>query len=96
MLGHLNHCLDIDARYASRVSSKACIGTMLRARGAPANAYILSFTEAVDGKVMPLYEAIVAAESGGWGAIVSCVAGRLAYYYDECGERRILLERSAK
>ena len=31
---------------------------------------------------------------GGWGTIVSCLPGRLAYYYDEEGARRMLLERA--
>ena len=29
----------------------------------------------------------------GWGTIVPCIRGKLAYYYDESGERRELLKK---
>ena len=40
-----------------------------------------------------LAEAVAEVAIGGWGTIISCLPGQLAYYYDECGERRMLLER---
>jgi hypothetical protein len=43
---------------------------------------------------MPLEEAVAAAEAGGWGTIVICIPRQLAYYFDECGERRALLVRA--
>ena len=42
---------------------------------------------------MELSEAISQTELTGWGTIISCIPGQLAYYDDECGERRILLAR---
>jgi hypothetical protein len=75
------------------LASNAEVVSLLRSRGAPATCYVLSCTEVIDGKVLPLDEAISATESGGWGTIICCVPGRLAYYYDECGARRMLLER---
>lgn len=48
----------------------------------------------IDGKVMPLPDAIHATSMNGSGTIISCIPGRLAYYYDEVGERRGLLKRS--
>jgi len=45
--------------------------------------------------VSPLDEAVSDAERGGWGMIIGGIPGRLAYYYDECGEWRMLLERAA-
>jgi hypothetical protein len=44
---------------------------------------------------MPQVEALNAAEVGGWGTLISCAPGRLAYFHDECGVRRLLLERPA-
>jgi hypothetical protein len=93
MLDKLNHCKDLDARYARLLPSIADVVSLLRSRGAPASAYVLSDWDEIDGKTLPLDQAVREAERGGWGTIVSCVPGQLAYYYDERGERRMLLER---
>ena len=45
---------------------------------------------------MPLAEAVWQAEMAGWGTLLGCVPDRLAYYYDEVGLRRMLLERAAR
>jgi hypothetical protein len=94
-LDRLNHCRDLDDRYATALPSSADVVALLRARGAPETCYVLSDTRALDGREMPLAEAVPEAEAGGWGTLLGCVPGRLAYYYDECGFRRILLERAA-
>lgn len=96
MLDRLNHCIDLDERYATLVPSNTDMAALLRARGAPKTCYVLSCTDDIDGQVLPLDEAISAAESGGWGTIISCIPGRLAYYYDECGARRMLLQRALR
>lgn len=93
MLDRLNHCRDLDERYARRLPSNADVAAELRRRGAPATCYVLSDAEAIDGRTLKLEDAISAAESEGWGTILSCVSGKLAFYYDECGERRMILER---
>jgi hypothetical protein len=51
-------------------------------------------TDGIDGSVLPPNEAVSAAALGGWGTILSCIPGGLAYYYDECGARRMLLDRA--
>ena len=93
-LDRLNHCRDIDERYATPLPSNADVVAILRASGAPGTCYILSDTENLDGRELPLAEAVVEAESGGWGTLISCIPGQLGYYYDECGERRMLLKRA--
>src|SRR5882724_5043538 len=80
----LNHCRDLDERFATLVKSNTDIAAELRRRGAPDACYVISATEEIDGKSLSLEEAIKAAEIGGWGTIISCLPGRLAYYYDEC------------
>lgn len=90
----LNHCRDIDERYATPLPSNADVVSILRANGAQSTCYILSATDSLDGRELPLAEAVVEAASGGWGTILSCIPGQLAYYYDECGERRLLLKRA--
>jgi hypothetical protein len=93
MVDRLNHCQDLDDRYTTMLPSNADVVGVLRSRGAPATCYVLSCTAEIDGQVMALDEAVSAAELAGWGTIISCIPGRLAYYYDECGARRMLLER---
>ena len=93
-LGRLNHCRDIDERYATPVPSSANIAAVLRSHGAPETCYVLSDIPTIDGRELPLDEAIDQVESAMWGTLISCVPGRLAYYYDECGARRWLLQRS--
>ena len=93
-LDRLNHCRDLDPRFATLLDSNSDVVAVLKAHGAPATCYVVSDTLALDGREMPLADAVSESELGGWGTIISCVPGRLAYYYDECGERRILLERN--
>jgi hypothetical protein len=50
----------------------------------------------LDGKTLPLAKAVNDVEimpKNGWGTIVSCIPGELAYYYDEEGERYAILQR---
>jgi hypothetical protein len=42
---------------------------------------------------MALLVAMEETTVAGWGTIISCIPGELAYYYDEEGERRAILER---
>lgn len=92
-LDRLNHCRDFDERYCTELPSNADVVAMLRSRGAAATSQVISATGAIDRSQLPLEEAVAAAERGGWGTIISCLPGKLAYYYDECGERRMLLQR---
>jgi hypothetical protein len=92
-LDRLNHCRDIDERYATLLSSKTVIAALLRSRGAPGVCHVISDIPEIDGQEMRLEEAIDEVELGQWGTLICCVPGQLAYYYDELGERRMLLER---
>ena len=94
-LDKLNHCRDLDERYATALPSNTDIVSLLRSCGAPARCYLLSDTKEIDGLELPLEEAVSATEAAGWGTIISCIPGRLAYYYDESGDRRMLLKRAA-
>ncbi len=94
ILDRLNHCQDIDERYATLLVSNAMVVDLLKARGAPALCYVLSSGPVkLDGQELPLAEAVEQITAAGWGTIIGCLPGKLAYYYDECGERRMLLER---
>ncbi len=93
MLDRLNHCRDLDERYTTVLPPAANVLELLRSRGAPTTCYVLSDTKEIDGRELPLDEALSATELAGWGTIISCISGRLAFYYDERGARRMLLER---
>jgi len=93
ILDKLNHCRDLDHRFATKVSSKIDVVSVLKSHGAHESCYILSSTLGLDGRQMELSEAISQTELAGWGTIISCIPGQLAYYYGECGELRVLLTR---
>jgi hypothetical protein len=92
----LNHCRDFDVRYVEELVSTADVHSLLIARRAPPVCFIISDVRSLDGQSMPLAEAIGTAEFAGFGTILCCIPGRLAYYVDEAGEkRRLLLERGS-
>lgn len=93
LLNGLNHLGDLDPRFATEISAKADVVALLRARGAPEECHIVSDIRELDGKEMPLEEAIEEVVAGEADTLIACVDGRLAYYYGEQGEQRVLLER---
>jgi len=94
----LAHCRDIDPRFAHElpadVHTPAEIATLLRAKGAPAECTLLAEDAALDGRRLPLEDALAAIVGRGMGTLVSCVPGRLAFYEGEDPGVRYLLERS--
>src|SRR3954464_2702253 len=62
MTGRLNHCRDIDERFATPLPSNTNIGKLLQSHGAPKMSYVLSCTADIDGQMMPLDEAVAATE----------------------------------
>jgi hypothetical protein len=89
----LNHFQDLDPRYSMIVPSTANVVGLLQAKGAPDTCCVISDIRDIDGQTMLLQEAISTIEHEGWGTLVGCIPGRLAYYYGEQGERRLILER---
>ncbi len=92
-LDRLNHCTDLDPRWISWLRSNTAVVDLLWKEGSPKEVYLISASDDLDGRTMMLEEAIEECPERGWGTIVSCIPGRLAYYYDECGERRALLKK---
>ena len=93
ILDRLNHCRDLDVRFTVALPSNVHVQDMLTARNAPKTCYVLSANDDIDGREMELSDAIEQAKLGGWGTLIGCIPNRLAYYYDECGERQMILER---
>lgn len=93
----LAHFRDLDPRYARRLgsgeTSASAIFALLKARGAPANCYLLSEDSALDGHELPLQEALSEVVGKGMGTFISCIPGRLGYFEAEDMGERYLLER---
>src|SRR5688572_26811518 len=93
IVDRLNHCRDLDERFATEIKSNTNIAALLSARGAPKTCYVLSDVPELDRREMLLEDALNHVELAGFGTLIGCIPGRLAYYYGELGERRVLLER---
>jgi hypothetical protein len=99
-LHRFNHCRDLNEKYVTwlprdprSTTRNAQIAKLLRDKGSPELVYVLARSYPADACVMPLLEAMDETTKAGWGTIISCIPGELAYYYDEEGERRAILER---
>lgn len=70
------------------------IAKLLIARGAPGYCYLISEDPRLDGRELQLSEALDEIVGSGMGAILSCVAGRLAFIETE--DERFILEKQKK
>jgi hypothetical protein len=91
----LNHCGDLDMRYAKLVpvgqQNVDAIEKLLRKKGAPALCHAMSSNPATDGQDMPLRKAVEETVGQTMGTLISCVPGKLAYFeLEDVGERYIL------
>ncbi|MBO8171586.1 MAG: hypothetical protein H0Z33_06840 [Bacillaceae bacterium] len=59
------------------------IASFLKREGAPNECYVISRNKAVDGKQLPLDEALKEVVGYGMPSIVSCIEGKLAYFEAE-------------
>jgi len=95
----LAHLKDLDPRYQVRIApseqTPERIAELLRGTGAPSSCFVLSEKSSVDGKELPLGDALRDVVGCGAGTLVSCVAGQLGYYEgEEQGDRWILHRRA--
>lgn len=84
---------DFDPRYAQWLPSNVDIAALLRKEGCPMEVYVISGAAEIDGKTLALEEALEMVTHHGFGSIISCIPGKLAYYYNEEGAIRALLKR---
>ena len=93
----LDHAVRLDPRFAHHLTgSDAFSGPVeakLRERGAPATCYVISADDDLDGREIPLREALDAIIGTGNGAFVSCIPGRLGFYEYEDMNSSYLLSR---
>ena len=82
----------MDARYAHLLpagqQNLPAIEKLLKQKGAPEVCYIISSDPDIDGKEMPLHEALMIVVDSNIGTVVSCIAGKLGYFeFEDIGER---------
>jgi len=80
----LHQRVRLDSRFAQHLTGNdgfsGAVETMLHKRGAPSSCYVLAANSDLDGREMPLGEALDAIIGMGDGAFVSCIPGRLGFY----------------
>jgi hypothetical protein len=91
-LPHLTH---LDPRFATPTGESAsALVAQLREKGAEDSCYLLSEDPELDGRELPLAEALAVIVDGGTehATFVSCVPARLAYFHGAAPGDRYLLE----
>ena len=93
----LHHAVRLDQRCAQHLAGSdafsAPVEAMLRKRGAPDNLYVFAAGSDLDGRGLPLKDALDAIIGAGNGAFVSCIPGRLGFYEYENMKSSYLLQR---
>lgn len=94
-------CLDHDLHYMPGFATEApraqdfpdALEKLLMAKGAGPTCHVIAHGLKADGRELPLGEALRLICMSEFGAILSCLPGRLAYYRPEAPRPGILLER---
>jgi hypothetical protein len=91
----LNHFAGWDERFAQPVDSSGDVLALLRKAGAPAECHVMSDSAELDGRDMPLDEAVGACEGYSFASVLCCVPGILAFFFDEVAapRNRVLLRQ---
>lgn len=94
-LRELAHFKSLDARYLTKIPANKQhaidIAQILVQKGAPLLCWVTSEDSRLDGKEMPLADALREVVGYQMGTFLSCVPGKLAYFEDE--DDRWILER---
>lgn len=86
---HPLSCKHLNGREADASS----VAATLRKLGAPPTCFVVSADSDLDGREMPLVDALNAIIAKGNGAFVSCIPGRLGFYEYEDMKSSYLLSR---
>jgi hypothetical protein len=91
-LPHLTH---LDTRFTTPVHGQTAVelAAQLREKGAGESCYLLSEDPDLDGRELPLDEALIAIVDGGspHATFASCVPAQLAYFHDADPAHRYVL-----
>ena len=100
-IDRLAHSFIPDERFVQKIPNRLQHGEgvlqLLKSKNAKRNCYIVSANQKIDGKTLPLAEALFHIVNmgayDGFGTLVSCLPGKLAYYEGEKPHDRYILER---
>jgi len=96
ILNRLGHFDDFLTQFATETGyqQSGVLDGLLRARGAGRLAHVISMSEDLDGREMPLLEALEGVLDYPFGSVVSCLPGRLAFYIQhEAPTQGFILEK---
>jgi hypothetical protein len=84
-----------DPRWVQPLPSSAHVLAALRAAGAPAECHLVTCSASLDGRDLPLADAVEAIEDFPFASLLCCLPGELACFFDEIAapRDRILLRR---
>jgi hypothetical protein len=87
IIANLSHFRHLDPRYLVSIPSRQQhpkdLDHLLRSMGAPNLCYALSENSEIDGREIPLFDALHAVVGYDMGTFLSCMPGELAYFEDE-------------
>lgn len=96
MINEFAHFYDLDPRFANRIQTHLQtvdrIERLLKAKGAPELCHVMGESR-LDGRDIPLREALQSVVDVSWGIFLSCIPGRLGYFGGEDPNERYILER---
>jgi len=83
ILNRLCHFFDFVPELATPVARDSDLASLLRKKGARSTAHVIGGRRGLDGRDLPLEDAISEAMIDPRGLVLSCVPGRLALYMQE-------------
>ena len=96
-LAELDHFKSLDPRFLVSIppnkQDPAHIAKTLEQKGAPPRCWLTSSWKDLDGKQMPLLEALQKILGSGMGTFLTCIPGKLAFFEGEEMRERYILER---
>jgi hypothetical protein len=100
ILARLNHNLPYIPAFGAEVPGTQDfpgeLEKLLKAKGAGPTCHVIVDGLKIDGREFPLSEALTQICMHEFGAVLSCIPGRLAYYKPESPNRGIILERPSR
>jgi hypothetical protein len=98
LLGRLNNKLDYVREFATEVPGDQDypekLEKLLKGLGAPATCHVLVKGLRIDGRELPLREALDTLCLHMYGSLISCLPGRLAYYRPEAPGAGVILVKT--
>jgi hypothetical protein len=93
----LDHFHDLDPRFCKKLhggdAKAAAVLHALRKLGAPPQCHVISVSPDLDGRDMPLSDALAITIGCGCGTFISCIGGALGYFEGEGPNERYICLR---